>query len=192
VGDAQPRGPDAAALAYYVSADGAALAPRDWTCDSGWGSNATFLSVAPKCEVGKQECASVNVWHFFGGTFGRFDVAQIAARVFPSAKAFVDGVINEKLPGSADIHYGAYPADKLTRLGSNVVEFETPAGKIGLGSEDGKHAWPVIGVAILLPKPDMDIVQLDVYLPPNQRGQAQIIRKAFEQAVASGEFPTPP
>ena len=182
----------AKALAYYASPDLAALAPRGWKCDFVFGSSGTFLTIKPPGED-DGECRGVFAAHMYGGTSGRFDVAKIAARIFPSAQAYVQGVIDEKLPGSDDIHFGAYKTDKLTRLGPNIVEYETPPRATGLGDEavGTTHPWPIRGVAILMPKQYMDVQKLDLCLPPAQAGLGSTILKAFEAEVAAGVIGKP-
>ena len=115
-------------------------------------------------------------------------MAQIAARAFPSARAFVQSVIDEKMPGAPVIQFGPYKSDKLTQPQADVVEYVTPARTLGLANGDppATNPWPVEGVAILQPNLNMDIVKLDVCLPPAQAGLATVIVKTLEAEVAAG------
>ena len=81
---------DAAALAYYKSADGTGvLGPRGWFCQgtSGSGGYALFLSPAPIRWVttGWQGLAgpAIEVNHINSENSGRYEIAEIMARVFP-------------------------------------------------------------------------------------------------------------
>jgi hypothetical protein len=174
-------------LAYYASPDLAFLAPRGWSCAFVFGSGGTALTVTPTANS-DAVCPGIVGRHMSGGTSGRFDVAAVAARVFPSARSFVQGVINENMPGAPAIQFGAYKTDKLTQVGANVVEYVTPARTLGLASADppAVNPYPVEGVAILQPKLNMDVVKLDACLPPAQAGLASVIVKTLEAEVAAG------
>jgi hypothetical protein len=180
-------GASAALLAYYASVDEAVLAPRGWSCRYRFGSSGDVLTVTPKAGAGS-DCPGVVSARSNGGTSGRFEVAKVAARIFPSARSFVQDVINEHLPGSEDIHFGAYGADKVIRLKPTEVEYETPPQRIGLGSDNGRHAWPIRGWIALQPKPDMDILRVDVCLPPAEAALTDAIVKAFEADVHAGKM----
>jgi hypothetical protein len=134
-----PISPRAAqTLAYYESADGIGLlAPRGWYCEgaSGSGGSALFLSPRPIRH-------SLSGWEGLEGTAieinrissensGRYDVAQIMARVFPDYKAFASRVLQDiDLP----LPSGPYPKDTLKYRGKTIVEFKTPAQTEGLGN----------------------------------------------------------
>jgi hypothetical protein len=177
----------ASQLAYYASPDLSFLAPRGWNCAFVFGSGGTALTVTPTANS-DAVCPGIVGRHISSGTSGRFDAAAIAARVFPSARAFVQGVINEKIPGGPVIQFGAYKSDKLTQVGADVVEYMTPARTLGLANADppATNPWPVQGVAILLPKLNMDIIKLDACLPPAQAELASVIVKTLEAEVATG------
>jgi hypothetical protein len=101
-----------------------------------------------------------------GGTSGRFDVAEIIARVFPTYKAFVTAVI-ESGPASS-FTFGPYPKDALTYKSKTVVEYKTPAQTDGLGTHSSltKNGSPIYGVAILVGQTP-DLLLLSVRLPPD-------------------------
>jgi len=82
---------DAQALAYYKSADGiGVLAPRGWCCEgvSGSGGYALFLSPNPIQHgvSGWQglEGPAIEVNHMTSGASGRYEIAEVMARVFPA------------------------------------------------------------------------------------------------------------
>jgi hypothetical protein len=58
-----------------------------------------------------------------GETSGRFQVARVIARVFPTQKAFADGVIKEGIELASDFPFGPYPTDTLKYHGDVTVEF---------------------------------------------------------------------
>jgi hypothetical protein len=90
-------------LAYYRSAQGVGiLAPRGWYCFGTYGSGGTALFVTPQpidvtnmFSGGRSGFSgpAIEISHRSGDTSGRFDVAEMIARVFPAYKAFVTGVI---------------------------------------------------------------------------------------------------
>lgn len=150
-----------ARLAYYKAENGfGILGPRGWHCFSTYGSNGSTLYVSPepidsaklfskdwKGFIGQAIQVSVAL----GDTSGRFEVARTIARVFPDRKAFVRDVIAEEIEPSGSFSFGPYPKDGLTYRSKNVVEFETPAGTAGLGTNSRlrSNSSPIIGVAIL-------------------------------------------
>jgi hypothetical protein len=182
-------------LAYYQAEDGpGVLAPRGWNCFSTYGSNGSTLYVVPT----PIDSALVfsNNWKGFagpaiqlsvdsGGTSGRFEVAQIIARVFPAHKAFVTHVIAEGLEPATVFPYGPYPADKLTYKSKEMVEYETPANTDGLGTSSmlQQDASPIYGVAILAGA-DTDLFHLSARLPPNLSALARPIIQEVERDVA--------
>ncbi len=162
------------ALAWYQAryTEGA-LAPRGWKCFSFYGSSGATLTIAPTGKLDDQSQAiagpAVVLANDLGGTSGRFTVAKIAARVFAQPeKTFVDSVIAEGIEPKSNFPSGPYPTDTLTYKAPTLVEFATPAGKVGLGTADGLAvgATPVIGVAKLVASADgPDLYLLSVRLP---------------------------
>ena len=90
-------------LAYYTSEEGfGVLAPRGWYCFGTYGSGGVALFVSPQpIDTANLFSAdrsgflgpAIEVSHRFGDTSGRFDVAEVIARVFPDYKAFVSEVM---------------------------------------------------------------------------------------------------
>jgi hypothetical protein len=182
-------------LAYYQAKNGpGVLAPRGWNCFSTYGSNGSTLYVVPS-QIDSALVFSKD-WKGFagpaiqlsvdsGGTSGRFEVAQIIARVFPTHKAFVTHVIAEGLEPASSFPFGPYPADKLTYRSNEIVEYETPANTKGLGTSSmlQQDASPIDGVAILA-GPDTDLYQLSARLPPNLSALTRPIIDKVERDVA--------
>src|SRR5271165_7108068 len=144
-----PRVPpaQASALAYYAFRAVGVLAPLGWHCFALYGSS------------------------------GRFEVAKVAARLFPVAKPYVRDVIAEGIEPDTDFEFAPYPADSIHLVSSTVAEFTTPAGGEGLGTQGSLAAddQPVVGVAIWLPSENHDMVLLSTRLPPDQGSLARTI-----------------
>ncbi len=112
-------------LAYYKAGTGdfGVLGPRCWYCFGLYGSGGDSLFLSPQ-PLTSRDLFSSNwrgltgirhaVSHSLGGTSGRSVVAAAIARVFPSHRNFVDGIVASDLARKSDFHFGPYPADKLT------------------------------------------------------------------------------
>lgn len=179
-------------LAYYKTIDGlAVLAPRGWYCFETYGSSGSSLYVSP--EPINVAIVFTDKWRGFagpavqltneyGGTSGRFGVARVIARVFPTHREFVTDVVNEGIEPATFFPSGPYPKDKLTYKGNELVEYETPSQTEGLGTDSRlqKNAQPIRGVAILVGE-DPDLVQLSVRLPANQVDLTTVIIQQVER-----------
>jgi hypothetical protein len=162
-------------LAYYASEDLAVLAPRGWHCFELYGSDGALLIVTPERHrandlfdaKAKLLGPAVVLSQSFGGTSGRFAVAKVAARLFPSARAFVQQVIDEGVVAKEEFANEPYPDDMLTRRSDTEVEFVTSANRDGLGTDGrvAKNDQPISGVAILLTDGDNDLIKLETRLP---------------------------
>jgi len=183
-------------LAYYKGYAGlAVLAPRGWHCFSQYGSDGEMLFVSTQAISSAQLFSTT--WKGFSGpaielsvnsgsTSGRFQVAQIIARVFPAHMNFAQNVIAEGIEPKSDFPVGPFPGDKLNYLSQEVVEYQTPPNVAGLGTQSRllKGADPIAGVAILA-GPDTDLVQLSARLPPALAGLEQTIAHQVEADVKS-------
>ena len=163
-------------LAYYASGDLGVLGPRGWHCFGLYGSNGSILIVTPERHGGDLFASgsglkgpAIQLTAALGDTSGRFEVARVAARLFPSRRAFVDQVIQEGLEPQSSFPRGPFPRDVLKRYGDNVVAFETPAGYDGMGTKSRllKNADPISGLATI--DPDNNLLVLDVRLPSGLR-----------------------
>ncbi len=172
---------DAQALAYYESADGARLlAPRGWYCKGASGSGGHILLLSPKPIRENPpgwdglEGAAIEITDISGENSGRYEIAQLLARIFPTYRAVATRVIEGiDLP----LPSGPYPHDTLTYRSKKVVEYNTPPQTDGLGNCEsyvGKNHLPIKGVAILLGDPTQSsllgesrLLLLSVRLPPD-------------------------
>ena len=179
-----PRLPSAAAarLALYVSGELSVLAPRGWNCLELTGSDGTLLIVTPERrsfeDIHDLRGPAVQLSLSFGGTSGRFAVAEAIARLFPHHMEFArrveaEGMFDQPLPS------GPFPADRLERVSANIVRFTTPPGAAGLGTVSRlvPDAEPIEGTVILLGNGEEmpDLLQLSVRLPANDPGLASLI-----------------
>lgn len=178
-------------LAFYKSANGVGvLAPRGWKCFGTYGSNGSslFVSTDPidATKVSSRQWpgfrgAAVQISYASGETSGRFSVARVIARVFPKHSEFVRDVVAEGIEPASSFPSGPYPADKLIYRSSDVVEYETPAGFEGLGTQSRlkKGSSSIRGVAILIGE-QHDLVQLSMRLTPQTDNVAPAILKQVE------------
>ena len=190
---------DAAAalkLAYYSDGStGGVLAPRGWSCFGTYGSSGSTLYVAPQplasAEVlsmswGGLAGPGVQLSVSTGDTSGRFTVAAVIARVFPSRMAFAKAVIGEGLEPASAFPSGPFPGDQMTARGDTVAEFVTPANAQGLGSAYSRlkpDGDPISGVAILAgPTPDLALAA--VRLAGDQANLAPTTIRQLEQDEA--------
>jgi hypothetical protein len=183
-------------LAFYQGYNGVSvLGPRGWYCFSTYGSSGINLYVSSR-PIDASKLFSTT-WKGFsepaielalsdGDTSGRFEVAQIIARVFPTHKAFVQSVIAEGLEPKSTFPFGPYPTDKLIYLNHDVVEYQTPPHSDGLGTRSFilKSADPIRGVAILS-GPETSLTQLAVRLPPSLQSLEPIIIHQVETDATS-------
>jgi hypothetical protein len=182
-------------LAYYKAGEGVGVvAPLGWRCFGTYGPNGATLYVSPQ-PINGTELLSTG-WKGFAGpavqislvngdTSGRFTVGRIIARVFPTRKPFVEGVIAERIEPATSFPYGPYPADRLNYRSGEIVEFWTPPGSEGLGTASRlqKNDSPIRGVAILIGEAP-DLVQLSVRLPSEMSDLTQaIIQHAEREAT---------
>ena len=177
----------ASRLAYYVTFDEiGVLAPRGWHCFGTEGSNGTGLIVAPRpldwetVTSGTLTGPVIRLQQTSGETSGRFEVAEVAARVFPAARLFVADVEHEGLLDKP-FKRGPYPADRRRYRGAYQLLYTTPAHAKGLGTRMSlaPESLPIDGVEWLHPNDGMDLTSLAVRLPPGLRPLvAEIIGQA--------------
>jgi hypothetical protein len=155
------------------------LGPRGWNCFATIGSDGLTLYVAPE-PLDSAKLLEHKNWKGFtgpaiqlsifdGGTSGRFEVAQVVARVFPAHRDYARTIIKEGFGPASDYPFGPFPSDHLTYKGKELVEFVTPAQRSGLGT----MSWllpsdqPISGVALLSigANVDTELLQLSFRLP---------------------------
>jgi hypothetical protein len=163
-------------LAYYKSAQGlGVLAPSGWHCFGLYGSGGDALFVSPE-EIDRADKfprpesgfpgPAIEVSRRFGETIGRFDVADVIARVFPEHNAFVTGIMKSFDQPASEYTFGPYPSDTLKYKSSTVVEYTTPAQSEELGTRSWlkRNSSPIEGVAMLVGHTP-DLLLLSVRLP---------------------------
>lgn len=171
-------------LAVYRAATGlAVLAPRDWHCHGTIGSGGNFLYVTAQpvnwgeyfTQRGEIKGPAIVLVVRWGSTSGRFDVAQIIGRIFPSRRKFAQKVAEDF--DHVNIPNGPYPADKLRYRRDTIVEFETPPRQQGLGTDYGLKPsdTAVRGVARLSPGNEPNLTLLAVRLPPQLNRLTRVI-----------------
>lgn len=157
------------------------LGPRGWNCFATIGSNGWSLYIAPE-PLNSAKVLEHKNWKGFtgpaiqfsgsdGGTSGRFEVAQVVARVFPAHRDYARSIIAEGFGPASDYPFGPFASDHLTYKGKELVEFTTPAHHKGLGT----MSWllpsdqPIRGFALLSIGPDIDtdLLHLSFRLPPS-------------------------
>jgi hypothetical protein len=184
---------DAQVLAYYKSADGIGiLAPKGWYCEgaSGSGGYALFLSPKPIHDGASGweglDGPAIEVNHMTIGASGRYEIAEVMARVFPAYRAFASKILEGM---DLQIPVGPYPKDTLTHRGQRIVEYNTPAQTEGLGNFDswlGKSDLPIRGAAIIISDSPAigdgpDLVLLSVRLPRGMTGVIPAMVSQFER-----------
>ena len=180
---------EASNLAYYEAEKGiGVLAPLGWHCFETYGSGGEALYVTPQTiDAGKifsdgpgADGPGIEVGYSFAGTSGRFEVAQIIARVFPAYQSFVGEVMKE--PGIHPFPSGPYPKDELVYRSDALVEYRTPANTEGLGTRSWltKGSLPIEGAAVLIGD-EHDLSLLSVRLPAELHGMTATIVRQFER-----------
>ncbi len=186
-------------LAYYKAKFGiGVLAPRGWHCFSTYGSSGESLFVSPD-PIDSTTLFSLK-WQGFtgpavqatvldGGTSGRFEVAKVIARIFPAYETFAQKVIAEGIEPASDFPSGPYPTDKLTYSGKNIVEFETPGGAQGLGTDARlqTNASPIDGVAII-GGTDTDLTEITARFSGSDKDLIAAVVAQAEREAAVGRY----
>lgn len=181
-----PTAPAAVAgrLAWYASNDLGVLAPRGWHCFGLYGSNGSGLYVTPEghgedlFDLPAPLTGPIVQAHYsLGSTSGRFEVARVTARLFPSQKAFVKSVQDEEALETGFV-FGPYPTDRTTLVNDREARFETPAGQdgMGIGGRMAPGKDPILGYAGLTP--DHDLLWVGARLPAGERDLATAIVEA--------------
>jgi hypothetical protein len=179
-------------VAYYKAEQGiGVLAPRSWHCFGVYGSDGYALYVSP-AEIVPANLLSSG-WSDFDGpvieiagsngdTSGRFTVARTIARVFPTHRDFVENVIAEGIEPASAFPLGPYPDDKLSYRNKEMVEYETPANKDGLGTNSRlkKNDDPIRGVAILVGETP-DLLLLSIRISPDPTNLTAAIVQQVER-----------
>ena len=178
------------------------LGPRGWNCFVTIGSNGETLYVAPEAMNSANILEHKN-WKGFtgpaiqlsgsdGGTSGRFEVAQMVARVFPAYRSYARKIIAEGFGPASNYPFGPFPSDQLTYKGKKLVEFTTPSHHKGLGT----MSWllpsdqPIVGFALLTIGPDIDteLLHLSFRLPPSLSTLSATLIQQAEADASSDKY----
>ena len=183
-------------LAYYKAELGfGVLAPLGWHCLGVYGSGGGGLYVSAE-PIDRENFFSVN-WKGFtrpvvyvgvsdGESSGRFDVAEIIARIFPAHWPFAKEVRDAFDIPTNEFLFGPYSADKLHYKSRETVEYLTPANTDGLGTHVGlrSNSSPIRGVAMLLGQPP-SLLLLSVRLPPDLASLSSAIIQETEREASA-------
>lgn len=169
-------------LAWYQSQELGVLAPRGWHCFALSGSNGGALFVTPEPhgeDLFKDDqplTGPIVISRYsLSGTSGRFEVARMAARLFPSRKAFVEGVLAEEGVDRKDYPFGPWKTDKLTRPWPMGVRVVTPAGKAGAAVADRMGPGDLPAEGLIYMDAEDDLYAVSVRLPADKAGLADAI-----------------
>ncbi len=177
----------ASRLAYYAvsqyggGANGV-VGPRGWHCAYLYGSSGDYFLLAPQPLAARPEGTVLKGWgievaYSMGSTSGRFEAAELAGRLFPSAKKFVDGVVAEGVTPAGEFPRKPFPTDRLTYLSPTMVLYETPRDREGLGTKSwlAKSPEPIRGFVGFYPDSENSTLHLSMRLPPSLRGLEPVI-----------------
>ncbi|HEX4303976.1 MAG TPA: hypothetical protein VHZ78_14355 [Rhizomicrobium sp.] len=169
----------AARLAFYQSKYAGVIAPRGWQCFTLEGSDGSILFVTPSAhsaadlmQLGTRFGGpAIQLSTSLGDTSGRFAVAEISARYFPARRKFVDSVIAEGIKPAAAFVFAPFPADRFIRRTPRLVEVETPAHALGMGTTNrlAPDALPIRSIAAIGEGDAPDVTVLIAKLAPEQR-----------------------
>ena len=179
-------------LAFYREFEGVGvLAPRGWHCLGVYGSSGNDLLVSPDpirpARVGNFSGPAIAVSRRRDENSGRYDVAELIARIFP---VFRDYLTRKSVEADLSLQYSTfapYPKDRLTYLSDSVVEYNTPAGTAGLGTHSEwlrANGSPIQGVAILTMGDISETLVLSVRLPAGLAGLTPEVVRQFERDAA--------
>jgi hypothetical protein len=125
----------------------------------------------------------------FGGTSGRFVVAEVSARLFPDVMAnFISRVKEEGFPSPDFSKIRPYPDDQYTYVNPRLLEFLTPAHHDGIGTGVLEpSAAPVRGVVGLGPRGEREtnLLQFQIRLSPSDSQLAQALIELELQCMKS-------
>jgi hypothetical protein len=195
-----PQG-TAGSLAFFTTDPDArrgVLAPKSWSCHAQSGSDGDILHVVPPDAVqdrqGGYRGPMVRRRFVDGSTSGRFEVARVAARLFPQARAFVERVRSENLDGPEPYAFSPWPADRIQRLSGSVVAYSTPGGAQGLGRSGKPPYGPEETTGVVMYDASGDepsLVGIDVRLGSRDDLLATAIQTGFLARLRSTGAPLP-
>jgi hypothetical protein len=175
-------------LAFYQTAQGMnTLGPRGWRCLGLYGSGSSSLLISPdpiEPHEGLSGSAIERI-RSFRQTSGVYEIGGVVARVFPAYRSLYAGLFND-YPNL--FLFGPYPSDRLRYRSKSVVEYRTPAQKLGLGTRHQvqMNGNPIDGVAALVGEVQ-DLVLLAVRLPSDQAKLTVEIIRQVERDITKEE-----
>jgi hypothetical protein len=146
-------------LAYYkgTGAKGV-LGPRGWTCRQYFGSSGSLLKIAPTGGAFEEDAKYESSIKYpgeliertlsIGDTSGRYEVARVAARIFPIVNDFVNRVREQ---GITDTSVDSLPGDTYFYLSPTVAAFRTEQDNEGIAGK--ATGAPILGLAYLTQEP---------------------------------------
>lgn len=181
-------------LAFYAASDGpGVLAPRGWHCFGVYGSNGSGLVVAPQKLIPREFFSQhqfrtngygVELAYDYGGTSGRWAVAEAIARYFPRHRSFIQenfhGLEVGPLPS------GPYAHDSFSSRTDTLVRYTTPPRTKGEGTVWmlAPSSEPVEGLSMLVNEPDgPDLLRVNVRLPVAYKPLTSVILANAERAA---------
>jgi hypothetical protein len=192
---------EASLLTYYYTNDLGVLATRGWHCVGLEGSNGSILFATPtQIDLKKYFSGAwrgidgdgIQMTVALSGTSGRFEVAKLAARIFPEQRKFVRGVMAEENQKASDYPLGPYKADTMKRPRKDLVEFVTPPHRQGLGTQTYflANTKPIHGFAALEdPDGNMDTVMLSLRFPDSLKALEPVVIRQAERDHPPGPRP---
>lgn len=169
----------ASQVAYYASAGGpGVLAPMGWHCFGLYGSSGSTLLVTPETHSAKElfgerrfktHGPAVEISYEYGGTSGRWAVANAIARYFPDQRGFI-GDKNFQGLDVALLPTGPFPSDVMRSRTANSVRLVTPPDVEGMGTSGllSPADDPVQGMVELISTSDgPDLLTSNARLPRN-------------------------
>ncbi|HEY9127970.1 MAG TPA: hypothetical protein VIM62_12620 [Acidobacteriaceae bacterium] len=172
------------------------LGPRGWHCFGTYGSSGGSLFVMPSAINPKLFFDSkwegfrgdvIQISGVYGGTSGRWAVGDAISRFFPKHEVFVKQIIANGLAKATDFTSRPYPEDKLSYRSDSWIEYETPAGTKGLGTQ-----WLIVpndqsihGMEMLVGQ-EPDLVSLAIRLPASMKDLTLVIMNQAEADAVNG------
>jgi hypothetical protein len=172
----------AAHLAFYAANPSdkkvGVLAPRGWHCNFQDSSGGFMLVVvphtmAPPFDFTEKDTPRVLYQIDYGGTSGRFALANYVKTYFPSLDSSVSDTLDEEkqFPGETALAPGngiQFPNDTISRIDPETLAFVTPRYSTGLGaSERDTSSFPTSGFLHVYLHDDGLAILVSVRLPKN-------------------------
>ncbi len=181
----------ASSVALYAADGTAVLGPRGWSCIRRQGNHSSLFIVSPKPYPGfdipigpviyVQENLNIFSQEYIAGTYfpGVFtfdqlyqDLCTSQACIGPSNKRELDTVLAER-----------YPTDTIVYRTPRLLEYTSPAGHLGLGSESMPSRITTYGLLSLNETSHSRIIQLGVRLPSEMKTLRALIINSFERCL---------